>query len=125
MNSINLKVKKFVRDKMGCKCPEEVFEHIEVEKNLKSGYVDIDYKINVGNRLLIYVVDGSRYGTEENIRNLILAGVKERDDRNFNRFRLVLVDKEPDERKYWKFMKTIGLERTHIHFLKKSDLFEL
>lgn len=116
MNSgIREKVKEFVRDKMSCKCPDEVFEHVEVEKEVKIGKFEVDYRINVGNRLLIYVVNGEKYGMEENVRNIVKEGLKERDERKFNRFRLVLVGEENLE-----LLKIAEeFERAHIHFLKK------
>lgn len=120
--NINQKVKEFVRDKLGCKCPNEVFEIIEVERNFSSEV--LQYRINVGNRLLIYVVDGSRCQTEESVRNLVEEGVKERDERNFNRFRLVLAMDEIYE--FRRLMKIVdGIEKAHIHFVKKSDAFGL
>jgi len=119
---INRKIKEFVRDKMGCKCPDEVFEHVEVEKDLKLGYFDINYKINVGNRLLIYVVDGEKCNSEE-IQNIVNKGVKERDERNFNRFRLVLIMDEMNEEKCQKLIEIVEkIEKAHIHFVKKSDV---
>lgn len=88
-------IKRFVQETLGCSCPEDVFNKIDYQKE-SSGISG--RKINVGDRLLIYIIttDG-----ESNIQGVIDSalehGVEERDSRGFNRFRLVLVASRPVE----------------------------
>ena len=117
-------IKRFVQETLGCSCPEEVFNKIDYQK-------EIDClpgrKINVGDRLLIYIIttDG-----ESNIQGVINSaleqGVEERDSRGFNRFRLVLVDARPDELRSiaeHAFHSSVCTdEKTHLHILSESDV---
>ena len=44
-------IKQFVRETLGCTCPEEVLQHIECQANVKvSDDVLLDYEINVGSK---------------------------------------------------------------------------
>ena len=117
-------IKRFVQETLGCSCPEEVFNKIDYQK-------EIDCfpgrKINVGDRLLIYIIatDG-----ESNIQGVINSaleqGVEERDSRGFNRFRLVLVASQPDVlRSSAEFaFESSGYadEKTHLHVVNESDV---
>ncbi len=88
------KIKAFVQGVLGCGCAEEVFKTIE-SRHAKKGGVRYD-RINIGNRLLIYVLradDPEFIGTE--LPGMLFAGRKERDDAGFNRFRLVLATDAP------------------------------
>ena len=49
-------IKQFVRETLGCTCPDEVLQHIECQADVNaSDDVLLDYEINVGNKLLIFV----------------------------------------------------------------------
>jgi hypothetical protein len=88
------KIKAFVQGVLGCGCAEEVFKIIELSHE-KKGSVRYD-RINVGNRLLIYIfrADDPEYVGKE-LPGMLLAGRKERDGHGFNRFRLVLATDAP------------------------------
>jgi hypothetical protein len=94
------KIKEFVREELGCDCPPEVFDFIEISENYRiiekldeSTQIILNFRINIGHRLLVYVLDAHSSGG--NIINFInrvtTHGIKERDTRNFNRFRLVIL----------------------------------
>jgi hypothetical protein len=85
-------ITRFVREVIGCECPDEVFRHIEVRRGstaVKS--CPVDYELRIGGRLLIVVtsesvdvLSGSR------LEKVISEGRQARDDGKFNRFRLVV-----------------------------------
>jgi hypothetical protein len=51
-------IKTFVRQTLGCACPEEVFKRIDCQSDIKlNDNILLSSKINVGNKLLIYVVE--------------------------------------------------------------------
>jgi hypothetical protein len=86
------KIKRFVRDALGCGCPEEVFRSIDCKRDVElGGGVMLRSIITIGNRLLIYVVYDNQDFVEKHLARLVSAGKKERDSRGLNRFRLVIV----------------------------------
>ncbi|OPY25362.1 MAG: hypothetical protein A4E28_03224 [Methanocella sp. PtaU1.Bin125] len=88
------KIKAFVQDVLGCGCAEEVFKVIELRHKRKG---DVKYdRINIGNRLLVYVLraDDPAFIGEE-LPGMLSEGLKERDSGGFNRFRLVLATGVP------------------------------
>ena len=52
----NEKLKVFVKNTLGCGCPEKVFEKIEVSKHLTEEHEKEITRIVVGDTLLIYVI---------------------------------------------------------------------
>ena len=81
----------FVKRTLGCNCPEEVFSNLNCQSDVPCNGIVLDLKINVGNRLLIYVVTVNDPDSLVRILPaLVNAGKKERDGAGFNRFRLVL-----------------------------------
>ncbi len=115
-------VKEFVRNTLGCDCAEEVFSHIENERGAEAGGIRLMNKINVGNRLLVYIADADG-DTVEKMPALVEAGKKERDARGFNRFRLVLAsdDREMMKRGFEAY-RAMGIrdERIHLHIIGKK-----
>jgi len=120
-------VEDFVRNTLGCDCSEDVFRHIENERNVKAGGVTLKNKINVGNRLLVYIVEAEDSVLKE-MPALVLAGKKERDSRGFNRFRLVLVSDDKKLRKpSFEAFEAMDVpdERIHLHIIGKKEAMEL
>ncbi len=121
-------LKTFVKLTLGCRCPDAVFEHVEIDRNIQTDNgIFLHSRINIGNRLLIYVMEqkGSSFDPDE-LPNIIHGGIHERYKYGFNRFRLVLAfegseelrrtvenifDKLPDKD-----------DRTHLHIIEKGDL---
>ena len=117
-------IKRFVQETLGCSCPEEVFNKIDFRK----GCDDIPgSKINVGDRLLIYItnIDG-KSAIQEFINLAVEQGVEERDRKGLNRFRLVLVTSSPDELRSPAENAFIDSghadEKTHLHVVSKTDV---
>ena len=117
-------IKRFVQETLGCLCPEEVFNKIEYQKGSDgiSGR-----KVNVGDHLLIYIItmDG-KSNIQEVISPALERGVEERDDKGFNRFRLVLVASLPDILRSSAELafESSGYtdEKTHLHVVSESDV---
>ncbi len=122
----NEDIKAFTRDVLGCDCPEQVFSRIVCEDDVKveSG-LTISHRINIGGRLLIYVSMLDQTGElGAKLPKLINSGEKERNDKGFNRFRLVLVSENPDLIKddAQKLFEQLGKdEKIHLHIVSKHD----
>lgn len=102
-------IRRFVRETLGCTCPEEVFERIEDEYCAARDGLGEYRRLLVGERLLIYIVtlfegrgsaagwkDGLDDALEAQLCALLAAGRAERDRLGLNRFRAVLAAPEPD-----------------------------
>ena len=120
------KIKSFVKDTLGCTCPEEVFRHIEhaenipIQENLK-----VAHRIDVGVRLLIYVYKVERLtDVLEDIPELIQHGQRAKENGGYNRFRLVLVsdDKEGVAGVATKVFDTLEKEENiHLHVIGEEE----
>ena len=117
-------IKHFVQETLGCSCPEEVFNKIDYQKESDgiSGS-----KVNVGDRLLIYIINMDGKSTAQGVINSALErGVVERDKKGFNRFRLVLVASHPDVLRSSAELafESSGYtdEKTHLHVVNESDV---
>ncbi len=123
-------VKAFIRKTLGCDCDESVFKHIDNERNVEVGGVKLRNHINVGGRLLVYIVDAEGPSfVRSHVADLLEAGRKDRDDHNFNRFRLVLVAARDsgvqlEVNRVLKLSKAVD-EKVHLHVLEKSDVAAL
>ncbi len=126
MNYDREAIKIFVQKTLGCGCPEEVFEHIDCHFNIKLNDIALSHKINIGNRLLIYVIEVNDQSSVINILPfLVSAGKNERDNLKFNRFRLVLVTDKLNEIKgnAETIFKTIPKdEKVHLHVVDKKKV---
>ncbi len=91
----NKQIKDFVRHSLGCKCPDNVFEHIE-DQRITSGISPHTRSITVGGKLLLYVweIDNPDQ-LQEGIPAILAAGKKERNELGLNRFRAILVTEDP------------------------------
>jgi len=120
-------IKTFVKQTLGCGCPEEVFEYIDCKSNIKlKNDILLRNKINIGNRLLIYIIEANNPSFIKNSLPLLLsAGIKERDSLRFNRFRLVLITDKVDEIKEVaeSLFNTINKdEKVHLHVVPKDKV---
>jgi hypothetical protein len=91
MNDVQ-KIRMFVTDTLGCQCPDEVFQTVEVQENKRLNIdIRLKYRINVGNRLLVYVVEvGDESFVHAHLLELIFFGRDEKELKGFKTFRLVL-----------------------------------
>jgi len=124
-------IKHFVVEDLGCQCPDEVFEKIVVESGRPpiSG-VAIDHRINIGDRLLVYLVDGRQlHAPAPQLAALVAAGLQDRDQHRFNRFRLVVVTTEAvrDEGTLRPLFEQLAGrdERTHLHTVTPAQVAAL
>ena len=127
----NLGIKKFVRQILGCTCPDKVFEQIEDRKVLPS-VSPHSRCIIIGGRLLIYIweIDEAEEQFKENFFAMLAAGRKERDEQGLNRFRAVLAaDAMPhrfSSQADLQFSLFAGRDdRMHLHVVSRSVLQDL
>ena len=124
-------VENFVRRVLGCGCPEEVFRSVDRRRDvvIDEGLVVLE-RINVGNRLLIYVVEADETAfLDRHLGRLVASGRDERDRNGFNRFRLVIATGRPEEmediaRKIFEGLESRD-ERVHLHMIPKSEMLPL
>ena len=122
----NKVIREFVRKTLGCNCPEEVFQYIDCRT-----VVNIDenilpaYEINIGNRLLIFAAGIDEVDSLRSVLSkLFQAGINKRDEKKFNRFRLVLLTaRENDvmEQASGIFKSLVTDEKVHLHVINKDD----
>jgi hypothetical protein len=121
-------IKSFVINKLGCNCPSEVFNIIEWQKDVQiSDRINLNFKINIGNRLLIYIIDmGNVNFMKDNLLKVIRIGIGERNSNNFNRFRLVIIANNIAETGSIAqniFNKlNIDDEKVHLHVMQERDI---
>jgi hypothetical protein len=116
----------FVKQTLGCSCPDEVFSFIECRSDIPCSGIVLDMKINVGNRLLVYVVTVNEPDSLVHILPaLVTAGKKERDGAGFNRFRLALAadDISSIEKEAGKIFRSLNEdEKVYLHTLPRKSI---
>src|SRR5262245_6039078 len=118
-------VTRFVREVMGCNCPDDVFRHIELLRGSSAVKAcSVDCELRVGRRLLIVVTSEPVTRLAPFLAEVIAEGKRARDERKLNRFRLVVqtgrtVD---DGEKLLRVFESVSDkdERTHLHVLPKD-----
>ncbi|MCB1775086.1 MAG: hypothetical protein KDI88_15835 [Gammaproteobacteria bacterium] len=110
-------IKRFVQQGLGCNCPESVFDNIRCDRAGTDGRQF--GRIVIGDRLLVLMLDVDGQGDlPAAVREVIRAGVAERDRNGWNRVRLVLRGESPTD---WRgraeaaFAATLPDDRTHMH----------
>lgn len=118
-------IERFVRDTLGCGCPDEVFEQIEYGPPPAAlAALGVERRLLVGGRLLAYIVPcGPRLPA---IRKLVEAGRSERDREGYNRFRLVLAATDPEQVRAaveGEFAAAASPDdRVHLHAIEASNV---
>ncbi len=121
----------FVQNSLGCGCPPEVFDNITFIENFTLCQNTIlKYKLIIGGKLLIYVIENADTEfIENNLINVIFMGKAERNSIGLNRFRLVLVYKDIDEIKtaaeeYFSLMTDYetDADKLHLHIIYPGEL---
>jgi hypothetical protein len=124
-------IKRFVRDDLGCACPDEVFDaisvvHDPVEFNdLQKGYL-----YEIGGKLLVYLVKMHDWSSLiDSLEQIFNRGREMRDAGKFNRFRLVVVtpDVEPARQILFRQFDTLSGrdERLHLHVITPDQVSQL
>ena len=122
----NKAIKEFVRNTLGCNCPEEVFQYIDCQTavNIDENIVPA-YEINIGNRLLIFAAAIDEVDSLKTVLSkLVRAGINKRDEKKFNRFRLVLLTARASdvaEQASGIFRSLVTDEKVHLHVINKDD----
>jgi hypothetical protein len=119
-------IKTFVQKTLGCGCPEEVFRHIDWEAIIESPEALFYSRINIGNRLLVYIstLDPKDMSSQK-FSALISKGKEERDRLGFNRFRLVIGTDNPDDVRKIAVAMFEGSgkdEKMHLHIIHANDI---
>ena len=105
-----------VRDVLGCTCPEEIFDHYQVQHNVFEAIPMV--QLIMGNRLLVWIVDGVKIvEPEQTLLRLLEQGLAERQSCGLNRFRLVVVDGSLSWEKEWAHLAEGLGPRVHLHVL--------
>ncbi|UCE89225.1 MAG: hypothetical protein JSW10_13230 [Pseudomonadota bacterium] len=124
-------IREFVRDALGCTCPDEVFDKVEQTRcSAPNAVTPFSLKLVVGRRLLIYVLQSDDPKLLEDMLSAMLAkGVKERDRMGLNRFRAVLVTGDIERlRGYVAHVPralAAGDDRVHVHVVAADSLAEV
>lgn len=128
MNKVDI-IKSFVINKLGCNCPAEVFNVIKCQKDVQiNGNIILNYKINIGNRLLIYIIDiEDAIFLNHNLLKVIRIGINERNDNNFNRFRIVIISNNiteigPIAQNVFNNLNIDNDQKVHLHVMQKTDI---
>jgi hypothetical protein len=120
-------IERFVRETLGCGCPDEVFQSIEVaDASTTSGTVSFT-RLVIGQRLLIHVWrPATAAALPEDVQALAAQGCAERDARGYNRYRLVIATAEPEgtiDAVAAAFTDVVGDDdRAHVHVVAASEL---
>jgi hypothetical protein len=124
-------MESFVRNMLGCQCPDSVFDYIEYSAlSVLDNGIHLSDKVDIGHRLLIYVIDIEDHELiSSKFVEIIGLGKNERDNKEFNRFRLVLVGDDPAELKNIFEDKFNNIEdkddKVHLHFLDRDNYKQL
>jgi len=121
----NEKIEVFVKNTLGCGCPEKVFEKIDVSKLLIPEYEKEITRIVVGDTLLIYLIRPELSANfVDSVEAIGLAGKNDRDTNKYNRFRLVVSGFDDDVlqgRVSVRYSKSFNKEeKMHIHFVDQE-----
>lgn len=120
-------IEHFVRATLGCKCPDEVFRSISLDRLRAADGATPYRRLIVGNRLLIYILEAAASGVADGaLADLATRGCHERDERGYNRFRLVITCDDPEPASaaaQHAFDRVAGDDpRAHLHCLPRALL---
>jgi hypothetical protein len=121
-------VKRFVREVVGCTCPEEVFKRVEVKPGSSAiRSCSADYEIHIGGRLLIVLSSEPVEGfSSARLEKVMAEGRSARDAGKFNRFRFIVqADNVPEvEKQFLRLFDGLATkdEKTHLHVVGRKDV---
>ena len=106
---------RLIQDMLGCGCPMEVFEHVQMEL-IRTNDISM-LQLILGNKLLVWIVDRLKMDrAKDSASKLLDRGRIERDSRQLNRFRLVLVGEALEAEELQKLPETKP-DKVHLHML--------
>ena len=118
-------IKHFVRESLGCTCPEDVFENIRVADHSEH-FTSASIIYEIGERLLVAVLIPADWrDTARHLGQLVDAGMQYRDQHGYNRFRLVIATLDGDaitrlQSDFDALMQKD--EKVHLHVIKPELL---
>jgi hypothetical protein len=120
-------VTRFVREVIGCNCPDEVFRRIEVQRGSSAVKAcSADCELRIGGRLLIVVTSEPLARLAPHLAEVVAQGKRAREDRKFNRFRLVVQSGKPAEEseEFFRAFESVPDkdDRTHVHVLPMGEV---
>jgi hypothetical protein len=123
-------IERFVRDTLGCGCPDEVFDSISIRKIPTVAGRSAHTELLVGSRLLIQVLEAPRDTSDAGwLERVVADGRAVRDRNGYNRYRLVLVvpapggtaiDRNDLSNRFAR--ASTGDDRAHLHLLTSDQL---
>src|ERR1051326_3794907 len=88
----------FVREVIGCNCPDEVFRQTAIQPGSSAGKAcSSDCELRIGGRLLIVITSKSAARLSSHLVEVVAEGNRARDESKFDRFRLVVQAGKPAE----------------------------
>ena len=124
-------IKKFVREDLGCTCPDEVFEAISVvHDSVEFGDLQKGCLLAIGGKLLVYLVVTHDWSSLiDSLEQIFKRGREMRDAGKYNRFRLVVVTPNIQSARQillCQFDTLIELdERLHLHVITPDQVPQL
>ena len=120
-------IRDFVKDRLGCSCPDEVFSSIRVFHHPESfKELPVDSLLEIGGRLVVAVCSQQNWlEVSTSLEHTVHAGISYRDRYGFNRFRLVIpsIDNEVVIAIQQAFDSLSATDdKTHIHFVDPGVL---
>ena len=125
-----IKPKDFIKNVLGCGCPEEVFASMVVDRlPAPAGSISLAFKISVGGRLMILgVADDHIRASADALADLVATGARLRDDGGFNRLRIVVISADTSceavLRRCFEGIKGVD-DRIHLHVVEKGVIEEM
>ena len=124
------KIKGFVKNTLGCGCPDKVFQKIDISELPVVVHEQQITRIVIGNTLLIHIIPpGFSSVLVDSVESLALAGKNDRDRNSYNRFRLVVSGYDDDflrQRISACFSELFSDDRKmHIHFINRALVDDL
>ena len=118
-------IKRFVREHLGCDCPDKVFENITVTEQ-SDIFTTTSTVYEIGGRLFVAVfVSVDWRNMARRLGNLVEAGKRFRDQHGYNRFRLVIATENDDAAANLQqvFDDLPGIDdKTHLHVIRPNTL---
>ena len=120
-------IRQFIRQTLGCTCPDEVFERIEQGASHESiADIPVSQRLLIGEQLLVYLWQPDAINSlKRDLPRVVERGRYERDANGYNRFRLVILThgSEALEKTAGElFREAAGDDKKlHIHFVDAAE----
>ncbi|MBK1720877.1 hypothetical protein [Thiocystis violacea] len=121
-------LERFVRDRLGCTCPAEVFEQVDDAPSETSRAAGIAQRLAIGGRLLVYLAEADdAHDALAKLPQWVSAGLTERDRMHMNRLRLAIVLRQADEdasaalQSAFQALRARTDERVHLHVMDPAS----